>query len=138
VHAGATLEFIFPDAGFLLELDTIAACMIGGASLMGGTVIGACLSTLLMDATLPIETRVSNILSLMTVKENIDDLDTVPSFPRLEIRGAGHVEGLHGLTGAVQARGVDIRRWKEMSRTHPYPSRSFRKLSVWVKPGTLL
>jgi ABC-type xylose transport system permease subunit len=69
VHAGATLEFIFPDAGFLLELNTIAACMIGGASLMGGTVIGACLSTLLMDATLPIETRVSNILSLMTVKE---------------------------------------------------------------------
>jgi beta-glucosidase len=46
---------------------------------------------------LPIETRVSNILSLMTVEEKIDNLGTVPSVPRLGIKGAGHVEGLHGL-----------------------------------------
>jgi beta-glucosidase len=49
------------------------------------------------DTALSIETRVSNILSLMTVEEKIDNLGTVPLVPRLGIRGAGHVEGLHGL-----------------------------------------
>lgn len=39
-----------PDAGTLLELDAIAACVIGGASLLGGrgTVLGACLGALFM------------------------------------------------------------------------------------------
>ncbi|HSO73595.1 MAG TPA: sugar ABC transporter permease [Blastocatellia bacterium] len=39
-----------PDAGVLLELDAIAACVIGGASLMGGrgTVVGACIGALFM------------------------------------------------------------------------------------------
>ncbi|MEK6320829.1 MAG: sugar ABC transporter permease [Acidobacteriota bacterium] len=39
-----------PDAGNLLELDAIAACVIGGTSLMGGrgTVLGACLGALIM------------------------------------------------------------------------------------------
>lgn len=39
-----------PDAGGLKELEAIAACVIGGASLMGGrgTVFGACLGALIM------------------------------------------------------------------------------------------
>jgi D-xylose transport system permease protein len=39
-----------PDAGVLLELDAIAACVIGGASLMGGrgTIFGALLGALFM------------------------------------------------------------------------------------------
>src|SRR5258707_870815 len=39
-----------PDAGTLLELDAIAACVIGGTSLMGGrgTVFGAILGALIM------------------------------------------------------------------------------------------
>jgi D-xylose transport system permease protein len=39
-----------PDAGVLLELDAIAACVIGGTSLMGGrgTVFGAILGALIM------------------------------------------------------------------------------------------
>lgn len=39
-----------PDAGVNLELDAIAACVIGGTSLMGGrgTVFGACLGALFM------------------------------------------------------------------------------------------
>jgi D-xylose transport system permease protein len=39
-----------PDAGVLKELDAIAACVIGGASLMGGrgTIFGACLGALIM------------------------------------------------------------------------------------------
>jgi D-xylose transport system permease protein len=41
-----------PDAGTLLELDAIAACVIGGTSLMGGrgTVFGACLGALIMSS----------------------------------------------------------------------------------------
>jgi D-xylose transport system permease protein len=39
-----------PDAGQLLELDAIAACVIGGTSLMGGrgTVFGAIIGALIM------------------------------------------------------------------------------------------
>lgn len=41
-----------PDAGQLLELDAIAACVIGGTSLMGGrgTVFGAILGALIMSS----------------------------------------------------------------------------------------
>lgn len=53
-----------PDAGVLLELDAIAACVIGGASLVGGrgTVPGACLGALFM-ATL------DNGMSLQNVED---------------------------------------------------------------------
>jgi D-xylose transport system permease protein len=58
-----------PDAGTLLELDAIAACVIGGASLMGGrgTVFGACLGALFM-ATL------DNGMSLKNVPDFIQDI----------------------------------------------------------------
>ena len=41
-----------PEAGRLLELDTIAACVIGGASLMGGrgSIFGAVLGALVMES----------------------------------------------------------------------------------------
>jgi beta-glucosidase len=47
---------------------------------------------------LPLEQRIANILSLMTVEEKIACLGTNPSVPRLGIKGSGHVEGIHGLT----------------------------------------
>jgi beta-glucosidase len=47
---------------------------------------------------LPIEQRIDNILSLMTIDEKIECLDTNPSVPRLGIKASGHVEGIHGLT----------------------------------------
>jgi beta-glucosidase len=47
---------------------------------------------------LPIEKRIDNLLSLMTVDEKIECLDTNPSVPRLGIKASGHVEGIHGLT----------------------------------------
>ncbi len=47
---------------------------------------------------LPLEQRIDNILSLMTIDEKIECLDTNPSVPRLGIKGSGHVEGIHGLT----------------------------------------
>src|SRR5258708_20753774 len=46
---------------------------------------------------LPIDVRIKNILSLMTLDEKIHALSTHPDVPRLGIRGSGHVEGLHGL-----------------------------------------
>ena len=46
---------------------------------------------------LPIEERVNNIVSLMTLDEKIKGFSTDPSVPRLNIKGSRHVEGLHGL-----------------------------------------
>ena len=46
---------------------------------------------------LPTEARIDNILSLMTLDEKIGCLGTRPDVPRLGIKGANHVEGLHGL-----------------------------------------
>jgi D-xylose transport system permease protein len=58
-----------PDAGLLLELDAIAACVIGGASLMGGrgTVLGACLGALLMAS-------LDNGMSLRNVPDFMQDI----------------------------------------------------------------
>jgi len=58
-----------PDAGLLLELDAIAACVIGGASLMGGrgAVFGACIGALLMAS-------LDNGMSLKNVADYIQDI----------------------------------------------------------------
>lgn len=46
---------------------------------------------------LPLEDRVNNIVSLMTVEEKVAFFSSRPGVPRLGIRPMGHVEGLHGL-----------------------------------------
>ena len=46
---------------------------------------------------LPVEERITNLLSLMTIDEKLSCLGTVPSVPRLGVVGTDHVEGLHGL-----------------------------------------
>jgi len=46
---------------------------------------------------MPIEERVSNIVSLMTLDEKIAFLSQSPGIERLGIKRMGHVEGLHGL-----------------------------------------
>jgi len=59
---------------------------------------------------LPIEMRVDNILSLMTMQEKIAALSTDPSVPRLGITGSSHLEGLHGVAlggpGGWEGRGL--------------------------------
>jgi D-xylose transport system permease protein len=52
-----------PDSGTLMELDAIAACVIGGTSLMGGrgTVFGACVGALIMAS-------LDNGMSLLNVE----------------------------------------------------------------------
>jgi D-xylose transport system permease protein len=58
-----------PDAGNLLELDAIAACVIGGTSLMGGrgTVFGACLGALIMAS-------LDNGMSLKSVEPYVQSI----------------------------------------------------------------
>jgi beta-glucosidase len=49
------------------------------------------------DPNLPIEDRVNNIVSLMTLEEKISCLSTDPNVGRLGIKGSRHIEGLHGV-----------------------------------------
>ncbi|HTP88923.1 MAG TPA: glycoside hydrolase family 3 C-terminal domain-containing protein [Bryobacteraceae bacterium] len=49
------------------------------------------------DPALPMEERITNLLSLMTVEEKIACFGTRPNVPRLGVMGTGQVEGLHGL-----------------------------------------
>jgi len=44
------------------------------------------------------EERITNLLSLMTLDEKIECLGTTPSVPRLGVKGANHMEGIHGLS----------------------------------------
>ncbi len=53
---------------------------------------------------LPIEQRVDNLISLLTLEEKIACLGTNPSVPRLGIKASGHVEGIHGLTQGGPAK----------------------------------
>ena len=50
-----------------------------------------------LNPTLPIEKRIDNILSLMTVDEKIDCLGVPTSVPRLGIPSYGASEGIHGV-----------------------------------------
>jgi len=59
---------------------------------------------LFQDPSKPVEERVDNIISLMTLKEKIACLGTNPSVPRLGIKGSDHVEGLHGVALGGPAR----------------------------------
>ena len=50
---------------------------------------------------LPVEKRIDNILSLLTIDEKVTCLSTNPTVPRLGLKGTGHSEGLHGLALGV-------------------------------------
>ena len=58
-----------PDAGTLKELEAIAACVIGGASLMGGrgTIFGACLGALIMAS-------LDNGMSLLNIRDFVQEI----------------------------------------------------------------
>src|ERR1700694_6038883 len=51
---------------------------------------------------LPLDQRVSSILSLMTLDEKLACLNTNTGVPRLGIPNAGNSEGLHGLVRRAQ------------------------------------
>ncbi len=77
------------------------------------------------DPTLPIEERVTNILSLMTLEEKVEALGTNPSVPRLGIAGSGHVEGLHGLALGGPGGWGKYRDAKGESQNVPIPTTQF-------------
>jgi D-xylose transport system permease protein len=58
-----------PDAGTLKELEAIAACVIGGASLVGGrgSVFGACLGALIMSS-------LDNGMSLLNIRDYVQEI----------------------------------------------------------------
>lgn len=49
------------------------------------------------NKTAPVEARITDLLSRMTLEEKLAMLGTDPTVPRLGIVGTNHVEGLHGL-----------------------------------------
>jgi beta-glucosidase len=49
------------------------------------------------NSEMPVEDRITNLLSLMTLDEKVNCLGTNPTIDRLGVKGTGHVEGLHGL-----------------------------------------
>ena len=49
------------------------------------------------DSSVPVEARITDLLSRMTLEEKVDAFSTDPTVPRLGVVGTGHVEGLHGL-----------------------------------------
>jgi beta-glucosidase len=59
-----------------------------------------------LDPTLPIEKRIDNILSLMTVNEKIDCLGVPTGVPRLGIPSYGASEGIHGVVQRGQYIGI--------------------------------
>ncbi|HJQ30756.1 MAG TPA: glycoside hydrolase family 3 C-terminal domain-containing protein [Pyrinomonadaceae bacterium] len=65
---------------------------------------------------LPAEGRITNLLSLMTLDEKVECLGTNPSVPRLGVKGAGHMEGIHGLAVGGPAK------W---GRDAPVPTTTF-------------
>ena len=50
---------------------------------------------------LPIDERITNLLSLMTLEEKIVCFSTKPNVPRLGVKASGHIEGLHGVAMGV-------------------------------------
>jgi beta-glucosidase len=49
------------------------------------------------DPSLPIEKRIDNLLSLMTIDEKINVLGTMTAVPRLGVPNIGSTEGIHGV-----------------------------------------
>lgn len=70
------------------------------------------------DPTLPMEKRIDNLLSLMTIDEKIDCLGTRTEVPRLGVPNIGSSEGIHG----VVQRGANQRRLTPIPTTQfPQP-----------------
>ncbi|HEY0786250.1 MAG TPA: hypothetical protein VGD62_10295, partial [Acidobacteriaceae bacterium] len=58
------------------------------------------------DPTAPMESRITNLLSQMTLDEKIDCLGTRTGVPRLGVPNFGSSEGIHGVVqrGSTNAR----------------------------------
>ncbi|MGA7157983.1 MAG: glycoside hydrolase family 3 C-terminal domain-containing protein [Acidobacteriaceae bacterium] len=59
--------------------------------------VGVPATAVYADSSAPVEARITDLLSRMTLEEKVDAFSTDPTVPRLGVVGTGHVEGLHGL-----------------------------------------
>src|ERR1039457_3511955 len=71
--------------------------LVTAAALYGAAVLAQTNQFPFQNPSVPLEERVNNIVSLMTLQEKIAFLSSRPGVPRLGIRAMGQVEGLHGL-----------------------------------------
>lgn len=73
--------------------------VLSGACLFFVLTLRVCAQTQypFQDPKLPIEERVNNVISLMTLDEKVGFLSSRPGLARLGIRSMGHCEGLHGM-----------------------------------------
>jgi len=82
------------------------------------SMIAVMVAVLAADPNLPADSRIANLLSLMTVDEKIDALSTQTGVPRLGVANVGSSEGIHG----VVQRGNDKRGWAAITTTQfPQP-----------------
>ena len=75
------------------------------------------------DSALPMEKRIDNLLSLMTLDEKINCLGTRTGVPRLGVPNFGSSEGIHGLQ---QRGGGNAQRAAITTTQFPPPSRHGR------------
>jgi beta-glucosidase len=80
-----------------MHTTTLMAAASTALLLAGAAPLGAQNPYPFQNANLPLEQRVDNILSLMTLDEKLACLTTSTAVPRLRIPDAGGTEGLHGL-----------------------------------------
>jgi beta-glucosidase len=94
-------KFHLPDqvdnGGFMKPITTLAAAILLFFPMHSPAAAAGPYQYPFQNPDLPIEQRVDNIVSLMTLDEKVACLGTRPNVPRLGIQGTGHVEGLHGL-----------------------------------------
>jgi beta-glucosidase len=92
---------------------------LAGLLLCGAAPVTAQTAHPFQDPNLPVEQRITSILSLMTLDEKIGALGTNSGVPRLQIPNAGSAEGLHGL---VQRSGFGP------ARQDPVPTTQFAQV----------
>ena len=76
-------------------MRTPLACIT--ALFFSATALVAQTALLYQNPDAPMEDRVTDLLTRMTLEEKIDCLGTRPDVPRLGIKGSPHIEGYHGV-----------------------------------------
>ena len=87
-------------------------------TLATGNIFGQSYEYPFQNPDLPVEERIDNLLSLMTLDEKVAALSTNPGVPRLGVKGSGHIEGLHGVAQGGPAQ------WGSRDRP-PVPTTTF-------------
>jgi len=80
------------------KIGFVAACLsVGWCAVAQQKTAAPAGAAMYADSGAPVEARITDLLSRMTIDEKVDAFSTDPTVPRLGVVGTGHVEGLHGL-----------------------------------------